>query len=65
MLYLNNKPPTAGHSDRRKFMGNGQNIVKLFSQSPFRLRLMLIGMIVALITGNATAAEKDKKSLKW
>ena len=60
MLYLNNKPPTAGQSDRRKFMGNGHSIAKHLSHSPFRLRLMLIGMIVALITGSATAAEKDK-----
>lgn len=45
-------------------MGNGQSLLKLFSYSPFRLRLMLIGMIVALITGNATAAEKDKKKFK-
>lgn len=50
-------------------MENGRHILKLFSHSPFRLRLMLVGMIVALITGNAQAADqvasKEKKSLKW
>lgn len=64
MLYLNNKPPIDAQSDRRKFMGNGHSIAKHLSHSPFRLRLMLIGMIVALITGSATAAEKDKKKFK-
>lgn len=65
MIYLNNKPPIVVVFHRRTLMGNGQSLLKLFSYSPFRLRLMLIGMIVALITGNATAAEKDKKSSKW
>ncbi len=49
-------------------MENGRHILKLFSRSPFRLRLMLVGMIVALITGNAQAADqaasKDKKKFK-
>lgn len=64
MLYLNNKPPVNAQSDRRDLMEKGQSILKLFSYSPFRLRLMLVGMIVALITGNVQAAEKDKKKFK-
>ncbi|PKE29443.1 metal ABC transporter substrate-binding protein [Rahnella sp. AA] len=41
-----------------------QSILQLLSLSPFRLRLMLIGMIVAMIGGNAQAAEKERKKFK-
>jgi len=39
-------------------------IATLFSYSPFRLRLMLVGMIVALFGGNAQAVEKEQKKFK-
>lgn len=45
-------------------MERGQNIFTLFRYSPFRLRLMLVGMIVAMLGGNAQAAEKEKKKFK-
>jgi manganese/iron transport system substrate-binding protein len=40
------------------------SVWKLFSLSPFQLRLMLIGMVVALLGGNAQATDKEKKKFK-
>ena len=45
-------------------MERKQSVWKLFSLSPFQLRLMLIGMIVALLGGNAQATDKEKKKFK-
>ncbi|TPG58382.1 metal ABC transporter substrate-binding protein [Ewingella americana] len=35
-----------------------------FSHSPFRLRLMLVGMMASLLGGNAQAVEKNQKKFK-
>jgi len=45
-------------------MERKQSVWKLFSLTPFQLRLMLIGMLVALLGGNAQAADKEKKKFK-
>lgn len=45
-------------------MERGHTLLKLFSYSPFRLRLMLIGMIAALLGGNAQATDKENKKFK-
>jgi len=45
-------------------MERKQSVWKLFSLTPFQLRLMLIGMLVALLGGNAKAADKEKKKIK-
>ena len=45
-------------------MERKQSVWKLFSLTPFQLRLMLIGMLVALLGGNAQATDKEKKKFK-
>jgi len=45
-------------------MERKQSVWKLFSLTPFQLRLMLIGMLVALLGGNAQAADKEKKKFR-
>jgi len=45
-------------------MEKSLNFLKLFSYSPFRLRLLLLGMIVGMVGGNAQAEEKEKKKFK-
>ncbi|QMV54121.1 metal ABC transporter substrate-binding protein [Ewingella americana] len=45
-------------------MERTQSVWKLFSLTPFQLRLMLIGMLVALLGSNAQAADKEKKKFK-
>ncbi|PKB89307.1 iron-binding protein [Ewingella americana] len=45
-------------------MERKQSVWKLFSLTPFQLRLMLIGMLVALLGGNAQAADKEMKKFK-
>ena len=45
-------------------MERKQSVWKLFSLTPFQLRLMLIGMLVALLGGNAQADDKEKKKFK-
>jgi len=41
------------------------NALKLYSRSPFQLRLLLLSLIVALISGNALAEDgKEKKKFK-
>ncbi|MBF6637358.1 zinc ABC transporter substrate-binding protein [Rouxiella silvae] len=45
-------------------MEKSLNFLKLFSYSPFRLRLLLLGMIVGMVGGNVQAEEKEKKKFK-
>jgi len=45
-------------------MERKQSVWKLFSLTPFQLRLMLIGMLVALLGGNAQALIKKRKNSK-
>ncbi len=41
-----------------------QTVSSWLNHSPFRLRLMLVGMLAALIGGNAQAVEKERKKFK-
>ncbi|KQN52242.1 iron-binding protein [Serratia sp. Leaf50] len=45
-------------------MEKSLNFLKLFSYTPFRLRLLLLGMIVGMVGGNVQAEEKEKKKFK-
>lgn len=55
---------TAVKSEVIKRNAFSRTVSRWLGHSPFHLRLMLVGMIVAMISGNALAVEKDKKKFK-
>src|SRR5476651_1669023 len=55
---------TAVKSEVIKRNAFSRTVSTWLGHSPFHLRLMLVGMIVAMISGNALAVEKDKKKFK-